>query len=333
MNIFVTGGTGFIGSNLIHRLVADGHNIRVPVRKQSKKEWLPSSNVEIIETDLSEPAAIKTLLKGVDVVFHLASIRGSGWAYSERQMLDTNIKITENLLNASAGAVEHFIYISSVSVHGHLNGQTADENYPYNPVTKYGMTKCESERLVTKYHIETGLKTTIFRPVITYGPKDTWGMIPKLTGLISSKKYLTVGNGENRVHLIYIDDLVNGMLSAMNNINSDGETFILAGKEPITINRLVSIIKKILMVSVPDIHVPLWFAKTAAVTLETVHKILLKEKEPVITKDKINIMTVDRAYNIKKSKNLLGFAPAVDYEEGLNTTIGWLKQNNVIQCD
>lgn len=331
MNILVTGGTGFIGSNLVHRLTADGHRAIVPVRKQSSTKWLPSSNVETIVNDLSGPEKVKGLLKGVDVVFHLASIRGSGWSYSEEQILDTNIKITENLLEASAGVIKHFIYISSVGVHGYLNGRTADENYPYNPATRYGTTKCKSEKMVKEYHGEKGLKTTIIRPVITYGPKDTWGMIPKLIGLINSRKYLTVGSGKNRVHLIYVDDLIDGMLLAMNKSDSYGETFILAGERPITINSLVGIIEKTLKTSVPGVRVPLWFARTAAVIMETAYKALLNGREPVITRDKINIMTVDRAYNITKAKSLLGFSPSTDYEKGLNITISWLKENKLIK--
>jgi len=330
VNILVTGGTGFIGSNLVHRLTADSHRVIVPVRKQSSTKWLSPSNVEIIETDLSEHEKVKGLLKGVDVVFHLASIRGSGWSYPEEQILNTNIRITENLLEASAGINRHFIYISSVGVHGYLNGRTADENFPYNPSTRYGMTKCESEKLVKKYHEEKGLKTTIIRPVITYGPKDTWGMVPKLIGLINSRKYLTVGSGENRVHLIYIDDLIDGMLFAMNKPDSYGETFILAGERPITINGLVDIIEKTLKASVSGVHVPLWFARTIAVIMETAYKALLKGKEPVITRDKINIMTVDRAYAITKAKSLLGFSPSTDYEKGLSMTIRWLKENKLI---
>jgi nucleoside-diphosphate-sugar epimerase len=330
MKFLVTGGTGFIGSHLIDRLRVAGYNVLVPVRGGSNIKWLPSHGINTIEANLLNPADVKKLLKDIEIVFHLASVRGSGWAYTDEQIWNINVRMTENLLRASDDKLRHFIYISSVSVYGHFNGGPANEDYPYAPVNRYGRTKYEAERLVKKYQKEKGLKTTIIQPVITYGPRDTWGMVPKLISLINSKRYLTVGSGENRVHLIYIDDLIDGLVLTINREGDSKETFILAGEEPITINSLVKIIEKTLNRAVPEIHVPLSFAKVTARLMEITHSALLKNKEPFITRDKINIMTIDRAYNIEKAKKFLGFSPKVNYEEGISRTIHWLKESDLI---
>ena len=331
MKLLVTGGTGFIGSHLIDRLVGAGHSVLVPVRRGSNIKRLPSHGVNTSEVNLLNPADVKGLLKGVDIVFHLASVRGSGWAYTDEQVWNANVGITENLLRASDDKLKHFIYISSVSVYGHFEDGPADENRPCSPVNRYGRTKYEAERLVKEYQREKGLKTTIIRPVITYGPGDTYGMVPKLLRLINSKRYLTVGSGENRVHLIYIDDLIDGLILTISRGGGSEETFILAGEEPITINNLVRIIEKTLNRTVPEIHVPLWFAKATACLMGiTYRSILLKNKEPFITRDKIGIMTVDRAYNIVKAKKVLGFSPKVNYEDGINKTIHWFKESGLI---
>lgn len=329
MKVIVTGGTGFIGSHLVNRLLEAGHSVSVPVRKESNTEWLSHQGVKKVTIDLTDIEKVKKLLEDIDIVFHLASIRGSGWAYDDTLIWDTNVRITDNLLRASVDGSKHFIYVSSVSVHGHLNGKTADEEYPYRPVTMYGRSKQESEKLVSKYHKADGLNTTVIRPVITYGPHDTWGMIPKLIRLIDSDRYLTVGSGRNRVHLIYIDDLIDGLVLTMNRPGCFGEAFILAGERPITINSLVRIVEKTLNKSVPKLHVPLPFAKTAAFFMEFVSKRVLKSKEPVVTRDKVDIMTVDRAYDISKAKEVLGFTPEIDYEDGLERTVSWLNAAGV----
>ncbi|MEF9427125.1 MAG: NAD(P)-dependent oxidoreductase [Candidatus Mariimomonas ferrooxydans] len=325
MNILVTGGTGFIGSHLADRLIKNGHNVTVPVRSKSSLEFIDTDNVELKSSNLLDYPDVCSLMKGIDAVFHLASVRGSGWEYTDEQIWDTNMKVTENLLKASVGALKHFIYMSSVSVYGHFKGGPLDENYPFSPLTRYGRTKYESERLVEKYQKEKGLNTTIIRPVITYGARDTWGMVTKLAVLINSNRYLAVGSGDNRVHLIYIDDLVNGLTLAVNNESVFGEALILAGEKPVTINSLVGIVETALKKRVPGIHVPLWFAIPAAYLMEASYRIFLNGKEPFITRYKIDIMSRDRCFSMNKANSYLGFKPDIDYTEGVSRTVDWLK--------
>ncbi len=325
MKVLVTGGTGFIGSHLTERLVKEGMDVVIPVRQSSDKRYIPPGSVETIEAEGLASGKIKGLLNEVDVVFHLASIRGSGWSFDDEKVHQINVGITENLLKASENeGVGHFIYVSSVSVYGHPKGGPVDESHPCTPVTRYGKTKHESEKLVREYHAEAKLPTTILRPVITYGPRDAWGMIPKLVTLIHSKRYLTVGKGENRVHLIYIDDLIEGMMLAVKNPGPSGNDYILAGEEPVTINRLVDIISSALNRKAPGLHIPIRPAQIAAAFLEFFYRLLSVEKEPFVTRDKIDIMCRDRFFSPGKAKKDLGFAPKVGYEEGLKRTIGWM---------
>jgi nucleoside-diphosphate-sugar epimerase len=331
MMVLVTGGTGFIGSHLVDRLVEANHNVLVPVRKESNIKWLPSHRVDVKEVDLLDLEAVKGLLKGIDVVFHLASIRGMGWSFEDEEVHRVNVGITENLLKVSLSKkVKHYIYVSSVSVYGHSNIGPIDENYPYSPVTRYGKTKYKSEMLVEGFYKDDKLPTTIIRPVITYGPRDTWGMIVKLIRLINSGKYLTVGSGENRVHLVYIDDLINGLISVVKNPIAIGKTYILAGEIPITINKLVGIIASLLNRNVPSLHIPIWLARLTGLTLEGFYRAISIRKEPFITRDKVDIMTRDRSFNIGKAIRELGYTPGIGYEEGLKKTVDWIRYERLI---
>lgn len=331
MRVLVAGGTGFIGSHLVGRLVKQGMELIVPVRKKSSIKYLPSGNVEIKTADLLNPTHVNEIIENVDVVFHLVSIRGSGWSFNDEEINAVNVGITKNLLRATVSeGVKHFIYVSSVSVYGHPRGGPIDENFPCRPVTRYGKTKYASERLVDAFKAEEKLPVTIVRPVITYGPRDTWGMIPKLITLINSKRYLTVGNGENRVHLIYIDDLIEGLLSAMKDGASADTTYNLAGTSPVTINRLVEIVSSALDKNVPIFHVPKWFALGTGCLMEAFYRSFSIDKEPFITRDKIDIMCRDRFFDIRKAEKNLRFGPKIGYQEGIKKTLDWLKRNRII---
>ena len=112
MKVLVTGGTGFIGSHLVDRLVEANHNVLVPVRKESNIKWLPSRGVDVKEVDLLDLEAVKGLLKGIDVVFHLASIRGMGWSFENKEVHRVNVGITENLLKVHPAQVLTYLRLS-----------------------------------------------------------------------------------------------------------------------------------------------------------------------------------------------------------------------------
>lgn len=331
MKVMVFGGTGFIGSHLVERLVYNGFDVVVPVRKESKRRSPPIGSVQVVEVDLLRPGSLDGLMEGIDMVFHLAAIRGSGWSFGDEDVYRVNVGITRNLMEAAASqAVRHCVYVSSVSVYGHPRGILVGEEYPCYPVTRYGQTKYESEKIVEEFRRMGKVSSTIIRPVITYGPGDTWGMIAKLISLINSNKYFTVGNGENRVHLIYIDDLIEGLMLVLNCPAAWGKTYILAGEEPITINRLVEIISAALGRRVINLHIPTWFAHLAAHFMEFSYRLLAIHNEPLVTLDKIDIMCRDRAFDFKRAKEDLRFTPKVDYEEGIERTVAWLEASELI---
>jgi len=331
MKVMVLGGTGFIGCHLIERLSKNGFDVVVPLRKESKKKILPTGSVQAMEADLLKPGSLDGWMGGVDTVFHLAAIRGSGWSVSDEDVYRVNVGITKNVMESAVSqAVKHFIYVSSVSVYGHPSHGLVGEEYPCSPVTRYGQTKYESEKLLEEFHKRDKVLSTIIRPVITYGPGDTWGMVAKLISLINSNRYLTVGNGENRVHLIYIDDLIDGLMLVLNTRAAWGRTYILAGEEPITINRLVGITSAALGKRVTNLHIPIWFARPMAQSMGILYRLLSVHREPLVTLDKIDIMCRDRAFDFKRAKGELRFVPKVSYEEGVERTVAWLKAAELI---
>ncbi len=323
MRVVVTGGTGFIGSHLVERLSNHGARVIVPVRKGLT---LPSdSPAEFIPMDHDEIGRRDDLLKGVDAVVHLAAIRGSGWSFDDRQIHDTNVCLTADLVKAAASRdVSHFVYVSSVSVYGHPSGGPINEDYPRSPVTRYGASKYRAEQLVTETSEKQRLPATIVRPVITYGPRDTWGMVTKLARLIHSGRFALVGTGENRIHLIYIDDLIDGLMLAISHPPAGTKTYILAADQPVSMKRLIAILGEALSRPVGRVRVPAPFAWFTGLVLESLYRWCRIRQEPLVTRDKVDLMTRDRFFDIARARAELGFAPRTGCQEGLRRTMDWL---------
>lgn len=332
MKVLVTGGTGFIGSRLVSRLAKEGMEVTVPVRRGGMRPYPPSGLITEKKADLSSPAGLEDLFEGVETVFHLAAIRGSGWAFSNDEVERVNVGMTRNILGASISrGVKRFIHVSSASVYGHPKGGPIDEDYPPSPVTRYGVSKYRSERLLEEFRGEEGLESTIIRPVITYGPGDGYGMVAKLASLIGTGRYLTVGDGQNRVHLIYVDDLVEGLMKAMDKGAHGGRIYILAGREPVRINRLVEIISLLLGRNVPRLHVPLGLARMCGSIMESAYRLCSVKAEPFLTTDKLDIMCRDRIFSPDRSREELGFEAKTGYEEGLAMTMEWMRSAGLIK--
>ena len=314
MNILVTGASGFIGKNLVEKLLSEKHQVRVFLRKK-----IEYKNVEVFVGDLGREDDLIEGTSDIDVVYHLAAIRDK-WGTPWQDYVKVNTTDTKKLLEASLkNKVKQFIYCSSVSV----------ITEPFNKKF-YGQSKILAEKEVNSFN-KKGLDTTIIRPVITYGEGDDNGMITKLIKLISSEKYLTVGNGKNHVHLCYISDLVNGFILALGNKKTFGNAYVCAGPQSITINELVDIICKKLDKKIFPVHVPLFIAQIVAFIFELFYKLFHFKNEPMLGKNKILTMTVDRQFNIDNSKKDLGYEPKIDYEEGIEKTLEYIEIKQILE--
>lgn len=327
MRYFITGATGFIGSHLAKALAADGHAVKVLIRREKDASKFSEQNIIPVLGELSDKTVLTQCLKDVDVVFHLAALRG-GFGMTLEDFKRVNVGLTELLVEeCKKQTVHHFIYCSSVSVMGHLTQKPGDESFPYNPATLYGIAKAEAEKMVLSANSQD-FKVTVVRPVITYGPGDDWGMLTKLIGLVDRRHYATVGSGRNTVHLCYIDDMVQGLIRA-SGVQENGKIYIIAGEHEISINELVSLVKKHLGVGMPIFHIPLFLARGIADLLQLLvnMKILsFNAKAPVVTNDSIDIMALDRSYTAAKAKREIGYMPLVDYDEGVKRTVAWYRE-------
>ncbi|NIM47629.1 MAG: NAD-dependent epimerase/dehydratase family protein [Candidatus Aenigmarchaeota archaeon] len=328
MKIFVTGGTGFIGSHLVKALVSEGNQVFVLTSKKEKIKEVENLGAEAVLGHLKSLAFLKKVLKGIEEVYHLAAIRDR-WGTNRQEYQEVNVLGTKNLLEASKkNKIKHFIFCSSVTVLGYPEETPICESSPCVPKTLYGQSKHQAEQLVKRYQ-KKGLPTTIIRPTVAYGPGDTAGMMLKLCKLVKEKKFKIVGNGKNRLHLIYVDDLINGLFLARNP-RTFGQTYILTYKNSITVNELVKLVASILKVKISLQYVPLRFAKIVGFLMENFYYVVRIKKEPLVTRSKVDLFTKNQIYDVSKAKKELGFSSKIGYREGVKKTIHWYKKNRII---
>ncbi|MFH0859822.1 MAG: NAD-dependent epimerase/dehydratase family protein [Candidatus Altiarchaeota archaeon] len=326
MNLLVTGGSGFIGSHLVEALVGKGHSVRCLVRKTSNVDFLNEMGVELVSGDITEKESLKHCFKDVDVVYHLASIRGEKKIPREMYW-NVNVTGTKNVMeSAYDSGVKKFLFCSSIGVLGWIDKLPGNENFPYNPQGNYHITKCEAEKRVSKFSYEKKFQTVVIRPVMSYGLRDLDGMLFNLTRLITDKRFLIIGNGKNYMHLVNVKNLVKGFILAMEKESASG-TYIIADKEPITVNELVTIVSETIGANVPSIHIPLNFAKIAGYIMEKTYTIIPTKSEPFITPYKIDLMSKSRYYDITKAINELEYVPEMSTPDGIVETVRWYTEN------
>jgi len=330
MKILVTGSTGFIGSHLVDALVEAGHDVFCAVRNPEKAAGrLPSRAVAI---PIVEILAGRFPFSQGDAVLHLAAIRHR-WGASYEEYFSANVGLTERLLELSAGRIEQFVYCSSIAVFGWPRKGPIDESNPYAPLNAYEQSRVQCERTVLKWSRSGKINTTILRPSIAYGRRDPTGMLTKLATMIDRGIYATVGTGENRVQLAHVEDVVQGFLRVAGNSRAFGRTYIVTGQSPIRINRLVEMVAKALGKPSPRWRIPRPPAYLAALGLEGCYALGWKVTgcEPIITREKIQVMTTDRHYSIARAQDELGYKPRYDYPTGIDHFIQGLRQDGLLR--
>ncbi len=334
--IFVTGATGFIGKNFVDKLTEEGYQVTILVRNKKSAEIFSKKKVNVIVGDITKMQDIKNKIALHDIIVHLAGIRAN-WA-SKELFYKVNSESIGNLFIKNS-KLKHIIITSSVYAMGKLIDLPADENHPLAANDLYGKSKVTAEEITKEKAKETGIKYTIIRPAIVYGPTDNdLGMVNKLVKLISKKKFPIIGSGENLLHLIYIDDLTDGYIKAINK-GGNNQTYILAGDKPIRLIKLVQIIKKNLNIHYKNIYLYKPLMILVGFIMESLYfvgrnlNLKIFKNEPPISRIKISTISDNWNYSTLKARKELGFKPIVSYEKGIYETVKWFGNNSIAKTN
>lgn len=303
MKVLITGATGFIGRHLAKRLVEEGCEVICAGRSLARLGVL-LDKVKAVRIDLERQETIIEALErnNPDVVYHCAALVGSR---SLKKLLRVNKDGTESMLRACfARGIKKVIYLSSVSV---ISGNTEVpliENLPYKPTNLYGRSKTEAEKIALDYR-KKGMKIAILRPCMVYGRGEPHGLGLLVGGL--RRRILPIfGKGENRLHLVSVENVVDVMTLCLTKDEAYEGTYIIADKEALSVKELFTYIAQILGAKMPFV-IPEWLTKVLA-------------KIPFIG-GMVALFLKDRFYSIERLKQRLGYVPRVSVYDGLKRAI------------
>lgn len=321
--ILVTGATGFIGSHLCERLIAEGARVRYLVRPVSSRghRYLPPSEACPILGNLVTGAGLEPAVKGVDLVFHLAGVTK---ALRAADYDAGNVQATGNLVRACGHlpAASRFIHVSSLAAAGpSADGTPVREDDPPRPVSEYGRSKLRAEAVVQESAIAA--RSSIVRPPVVYGPRDR--DVFQAFRSVSRGVMLKIGSGASYFSYIHVRDLVEGLLAVARSNSSGGRTYNLANPEPITWGEFADVSARLMMRKVRVMPVP----APAAMLLGAAADLLarLRKRPGIVSRDKVReaacrYWTCDTS----RVRNELGYKPELSFQEGAASTLAWYRE-------
>ena len=323
MNVLVTGATGFVGIHLTRRLVQDGHAVRILARSAASASRVSALEAEVVIGDVTDPAAIDCAVAGAEIVYHLAgAFQG---VRADAQYWRVNVDGTRYVIEAALRhGVRRLVHCSTSGVHGpSTNGPLTEESpLAHSPWNLYEVTKAAGERLVLSAAREHGLDAVVFRPAAIYGPGDL--RLLKLFRAIAKRRFVMLGDGQPQYHTVYIDDLIDGILQCAGRPEALGEAFILAGPRATSIQELVETIAEAVGTSVPRWRLPVGPVYAAGVLCEWACKPL--KIAPPLHRRRVDFFRYHRLFDSAKAKRLLGYAPQVDLQTGIERTARWYQE-------
>jgi nucleoside-diphosphate-sugar epimerase len=223
----VTGASGFVGSHVVDRLLAAGEPVAALVRRSSDLRWLEGKAVELRVADLDTGEGLAEALRGVRRLYHAAGVTRSA---TPEQFRNGNCRASVALARAAARhapGLERFLYVSSLAAAGPAReGRPLTEADPLRPVGAYGESKRDAEEALRAI---PGLPLTIVRPPIVYGPRDP-NFKPLFRG-VWRRVLPVVGQGRQRLSMVFAPDLAEGMVAAARSTKAAGRTYFLTGPD------------------------------------------------------------------------------------------------------
>ena len=327
MKILVTGGTGFTGTALVRRLLVYGHAVVALDHKEGLQcEVLRSQGANVIIGSVTDRAAVERSMKGVEVVFHLAAaFRELNVPHSFYDQV--NVEGTRNVLHAARReGVRKFVYCSTCGVHGNVEHPPANEDAPIRPADYYQRTKYEAEPLVKR---EAGdMEVVILRPAAIYGPGDPerFFMIFKR---VAQGTFPMFGSGRTLYHPLYVDNLVDAFLLCMPAGVGSGREYLIADEKYYPIEEIVKAVGRALDVPVRIPHYPILPVVAVGHLVEKLCKPF--GLSPPIFPRRVDWYRQNRAFDISRARNELGYHPQVELEEGLRRTGVWYRQMGLLR--
>jgi nucleoside-diphosphate-sugar epimerase len=321
----ITGATGLLGSHIAEQLRSAGQQVRALVRPGSDVAFLKQLDVELLEGDLKDPAAVRRATQGADIVYHTAA-KVSDWGRWEDFRAEA-VNSTTNVVEACRAAeVARLLHVSSISVYGHPKlrpGELVTEDTPLGQRfwvwDYYPRAKLLAEEIAWTFP-----RVTVVRPSWIYGPRDRV-TIPRVVPALLERRVPIIGTGTNLLNIIYAGDVAAGAIAAAQHEGGLKQAYHLCSEGEITQRDLLNALTDALGLPRVSKRVPYGLAKNFAFMREVVARVLRRQKPPAITRRAIYLIGRPTQFSIAKARRDLGWEPRTKIDEGVRRALEWFR--------
>ncbi|HOX28869.1 MAG TPA: NAD(P)-dependent oxidoreductase [bacterium] len=330
----VTGACGFTGSHICDILSERGIPYRATDLASADKQWLPR-NCEFVPSDLTDPASLKTVLKGITIVLHPAAI--FDWSASEELLDAVNVQGMENLCSAAKEeGVKRLVSWSTSGVYGDQKFDRLPicEDYPVKPIDKYSISKHRQDKIALRFSQEEGLETTIIRPGIVYGPRSKYGamqffesfaMIPVVPIPVNFDVY--------KLGTVHVRDVAGAGIFVSTKPEAVGQIYAAVDSSDITIAGFWRHIAAAMNKPTIPIYLPPMLARTSGLIFADILDFISKNithKKPVVEKDPIKFFPISLDVSNQKIRDLGYKFEYNDVRIGVIETIDWMRNEGMM---
>ena len=325
--VLITGGNGFVGRHVAAALQDRGDDVRVLALPGEDASWLKQRGVAVYHGDIRVPESLTHPVRGADAVLHLAAMMDVWRPIEDYRAV--NVTGTQNICRAAlAAGVRRFVHMSSSSVYGVALGRPADESFPLAPFPDpYPVTKAAGDRLVQRMIADDHLPAVIIRPDQIFGPGDHLHF-GQMADRLRSGRGIVVGSGDNAMPFVYVTDVVQGLLLALDRHDAVGQAYNITNDRPLTQEQFLAAIASDIGASPPRFHIPYRALYAAGYLAERLATVAPSFSRPPITRLGVAFFGTDNRYAIGKARRELGYSPQIDLRDGVRNTAMWYRQRD-----
>ena len=309
----ITGAAGFIGSHLVERFVRDGHSVRAYVHYNSRSDWgnlelidpAVKREVEVVSGDIADPFSVRDAMRGVRVVYHLASLIAIPYSYvAPQSYVHTNVLGAINVLQAAREeGVERVVHTSTSECYGTAQYVPIDERHPLQGQSPYSASKIGADMLAESYWRSFGVPVATIRPFNTFGPRQSArAVIPTIIAQALRGGAIRLGSLAPTRDMNYVDNTVDGFIAVGSHPAAIGEVINIGSGREISVGDLARLIVE--------------RVGSRSEVVEDAQRIRPPNSE-------VERLLCDHA----KATRLIGWAPGVGLEDGLERSIEWFRRH------
>jgi 2-alkyl-3-oxoalkanoate reductase len=322
MDILITGGNGLLGRHLVAALQQRGDTVRVLALPAEDTGWLRQRGVAVHTGDVRRPQTLAAPMGGVRAVLHLAGMMGVWRPIEDYRAV--NVTGTENVCRAAlAEGVRRVVHVSSWTVYGMALDAPAREDFVLRPFPEpYAITKAAGDIAVQRMIADEHLPAVIIRPGTFFGPGD-YLHFGRIAHRLRAGRGIVVGAGDNALPFVYVTDVVQGLLLALDREHAVGQAYNITNDTPLTQEQFLGEVAREIGASPPGTHIPYQALYAAGYAAEQLARVFRSQSQPLVTRLGVKLFGTDNRQAIDKARRELGYRPLVSLPEGISLAAAW----------